>query len=666
MDTKNVLTIDVIIAKFVPILGAILFITWFWYLIYTSVWEAMSQAIRLWIWFFASFVIIGAWFSFSERLRYFSDVFIWGWILLLYGTLIYGSRTTDLAVAIIPEVATLVTAFIFTIIVAYFSSLRKSKVILVLGMLGAYLTPFVIWQNDVWASNISFNAYLVYFSTVNIVIFLLGKEVSTHDLIPLNLLGLFFGTYTFHSLIYSDVITIVHSEGFFVGNNFTLLLLAVIVSMGVFSIIYSSTYFKSKDEVWISAGYLIPLIWFLFQKEPLIITPIFELLSFLFIGCVYFVAWFFLRPMQGSRYQHVAAYAGWVICIIFAINTFFSGFNLYSSLLVAYTGCIFSGIYLFDGNKGERLLSAFFFSFLGGVLSFSYIYGKNPPDFPTIFSVLSLLPAISLAPLVHLQGKTPESVKKFLNIYSLIAFLLAILVILLRVLKSLDFWFAIFVLPGFLMVLFAYIQGNKNPTRGTLMRIGSIWVSVGFFWSFLYFIANFIPHVADTKHFWIDGGIFANWHFIKGIFAIMTYFLALKISRQIQKEEKSDRPSFLLVIFAYTSLLLVVNFSIITFCNDLWIVFTTGWVRAILTTLWWVVLSIFMLLIGIKYGHEYRSEKLLGLVLLFLSVGKIAFYDLSTMEMNKKIIVLMIVGWLIMFFSYFLQIKGYLKDKDVE
>lgn len=47
MDTRNELTIDMIIAKFVPILGAILFITGLGYLIYTSVWEAMSQTIRL-------------------------------------------------------------------------------------------------------------------------------------------------------------------------------------------------------------------------------------------------------------------------------------------------------------------------------------------------------------------------------------------------------------------------------------------------------------------------------------------------------------------------------------------------------------------------------------------------------------------------------------------
>ncbi len=35
----------------------------------------------------------------------------------------------------------------------------------------------------------------------------MGREIAVHDLIPLNLLGLFFGTYTLHKLIYTSKIT---------------------------------------------------------------------------------------------------------------------------------------------------------------------------------------------------------------------------------------------------------------------------------------------------------------------------------------------------------------------------------------------------------------------------------------------------------------------------
>jgi hypothetical protein len=665
MEQNNWLTVDIIIAKFVPILGALLFITGLGYLIYTSVWEAMDQTMRLGIGFFVSIVIIGSAFSFSDKLRYFADVVMGGGILLLYATLIYGSRTTEAATAIIPEVATLVTAFIFTLAVAYFSSLRKSKVILALGILGAYLTPFVIGQNDIWASNISFNAYLVYFAAVNIVVFLMGREIAIHDLIPLNLLGLFFGTYTLHHLIYTGDIQAV-SAGFFQSNTFTLILLAVLVVMSVMSIAFSSRYFSPREEVWISAWYLLPFLWFYFHSTALVGLSVgAQVFSYIVIAAAYFWAWYVLRPLETSRYQHVAAYVGGMIAVVFAVDAALGHYELYANILIAYIGLIFAVIYVLDGNKGERILAAFLFSFFGWLLSLIHIYSDSSNVvYPTVFAVLALVPAILLAVAVRIQGKTPDTMKRFIDVYSAIAALIAVLIVVIKVLKGMDFGFAIFVFPGFLMVLTAYIQWAKNPTRGTLMRVGTIWLSVGFFWSFLYFLSNFIPHVADDEHFWIDGGIFANWHYIKGVFAVVTYFLALQVSRDIQRIEKADRPSFLLVIMGYTTLLLLVNFAIITFCNDIGVAFETGGPRAIGTTIWWIVLSISMLMIGIHHGRGYRAEKLLGLLLLLLTIGKIAIYDLASMNMDKKIIVLMVVGGLIMMFSYFLQVKGYLKDEQ--
>lgn len=665
MEQNRWLTVDVIIAKFVPILGALLFITGLGYLIYTSVWEAMGQTMRLWVGFFVSIVIIGSAFSFSEKLRYFADVVMWGGILLLYGTLIYGSRTTDVALAVIPEVATIITAFIFTLFVAYFASFRKSKVILALGILGAYLTPFVIWQNDVWASNISYNAYLVYFAAVNMVIFFLWREIATHDLIPVNLGGLFFGTYTLHNLVYTDHVSVTWS-GFFHSENFTLILLAVLVMMSIFAIAQSSRFFSAKEEWWISAWYLLPLFWFIFHVELLwSVSNIMESLTYVLIAVGYFLAWAYLRPLESTRYQHISSYAWGIIAMIFALNSFFPEFHLYARILVAYIGLGFSILYALEWNKWERLLAAFLLTCFGAILSLIEIYGTNSHVlYPTLFAIVALIPAALVAPLAKLNTKTPDSMMQFMHVYSITAAIIAGIILVIKFIQDLDFAFAFFILPGFLMVLKSYFQETKNPTRSTLMRIGVIWLSIGFFSSFLYFLSNFIPHVADDEHFWKNGGIFTNWHWIKWVFAIATYFLALSVSRSIQRENKVDRPSFLLVIIGYTTLLLVVNFMIITFCNDIGVAFTTGGPRAIGTTLWWIVLSIVMLMIGIHYGHGYRSEKLLGLLLLMLTVAKIALYDLASMDMNKKIIVLMVVGGIIMMFSYFLQVKGYLKDSE--
>lgn len=665
MDTRNWLTIDMIIAKFVPILGALLFITGLGYLIYTSVWEALDQTVRLGIGFFVSVMIIGSAFSFSEKLRYFADVIMWAGILLLYGTLIYGSRTTDVATAVIPEIATIVTAFAFTVLVAYFASLRKSKVILSLGILGAYLTPFVIWQNDIWASNISYNTYLIYFAAVNTVIFFLGRELAIHDLIPLNLAWLFFGTYTLHHLVYSEHIADT-SLWFFQSPEFTLILLSLLVIMSIGSIALSSRYFSAKEEWWISAGYLVPLLWFVFHVELLgDIRFLIEATWYGIVAIGYFLAWWYLRPLESSRYQHIASYAGGIIALVFALNSFFPEFHLFARIIVAYIGLIFSLLYAFQGNKWERLLAAFLFTSFGALLSLSSIYGwSDEVLYPTLYALFALIPAIALAPIAKLQWHTAESMMKFINVYSLIATVIACIIIGIKFIEEVDFAFAFFILPGFLLVLKTYFQDPKASTRWTLMRIGVIWLSLGFFTSFIYFISNFVPHVADDEHFWKDGGIFTNWYWIKWVFALVTYFLALSVSRSIQREQHTDRPSFLLVIIAYTTLLLVVNFMIITFCNDIGVPFTTGGPRAIGTTIWWIVLSISMLMIGIHYGHGYRSEKLLGLLLLMLTVGKITLYDLSAMDMNKKIIVLMVVGGLIMMFSYYLQVRGYLKESE--
>lgn len=554
--------------------------------------------------------------------------------------------------------ATLVTAFAFTLGVAYFASLRKSKVILILGILGAYLTPFILGQNDTWSQNISFNSFLIYFAAVNVVIFMLGREIAIYDLIPLNLVGLFFGTYTLHALSYAGMTQV--GTGFFEGDIFTVILLTLLVIMSIAGIALSSRYFTGvKESTMLAFGYLAPLAWFIVHMEALSVSSGVRIVGFAVLALAYFVAWYILRPLAENRYQHVAVYSGGLIATIFAIIALFPDFNMYSSLLIAYIGLVFSVIYLIDGNKGERLLASLILSFIGGVLALMHIYGfeRGIITYPTLFALTALIPAILIAPLVRIQGKTHASVVELVNVYSATALTLAAFILIIRFIQSFDFSFAFLVFPGFLIVLWTYFSGPSSQNRGTMMRVGTGLVSIGFFYSFFSFVGALAPHVADNDYFFKNGAIFGNWDFIKAIFAVVTYFLALAISRDIQRIEKTDRPSFLLVIIAYTTLLLIVNYAIITICNDLGVVMSTGGPRAIGTTIWWIILSISMLMAGIQYGRGYRSEKLLGLMLLLLTIIKIGLYDLAMMDMDKKIIVLMVVGGLIMLFSYFLQVK---------
>lgn len=143
---------------------------------------------------------------------------------------------------------------------------------------------------------------------------------------------------------------------------------------------------------------------------------------------------------------------------MFGLNAFFPEFNLYAKIFIAYIGIFFAGMYTFS-NKGERIIAAFLFSFFGAILSLSHIYsGDYSIEFPTTLAVIALVPSMFLAPLAYLQEKTPETMKKFLRTYSFLAALVAGLLVLVKVLNNLDFAFAIFVLPGFIMILIAYMQ----------------------------------------------------------------------------------------------------------------------------------------------------------------------------------------------------------------
>ncbi len=130
------------------------------------------------------------------------------------------------------------------------------------------------------------------------------------------------------------------------------------------------------------------------------------------------------------------------------MKAFFPEFDLYSSLFIAYIGIIFAGLYCLEGSKGERLLAAFLFTFFGAILAFHNIYKDGSVvNYPTLFAVMALIPAMTLAPAVFFQGKTPDSMKHFANIYSLMACVIAIFIIGVKLLKTLDFSFAIFILP---------------------------------------------------------------------------------------------------------------------------------------------------------------------------------------------------------------------------
>jgi uncharacterized membrane protein len=126
--------------------------------------------------------------------------------------------------------------------------------------------------------------------------------------------------------------------------------------------------------------------------------------------------------------------------------------------------------------------------------------------------------------------------------------------------------------------------------------------------------------------------------------AIIFYFL-LKKQRDMATVTK-EHPSFFLTLLAVVSTLLIVNHELITSFNYLEIEKidqqTFGF-RALTTTIWWVSLSAYLIYRGSKVLN-YKPEKILGLVLLGISVLKIVFYDLTHVNNNLKIVILIVVG----------------------
>jgi hypothetical protein len=657
---RESITMDKIIEKFIPIVGALFLIIGFGYLIYANAWVNLSMEIRITLGFFFSVVLIGSSFSFSEKMRYFADIGIGSGVLLFYGTLIYSSRTTELAVAMIPEMVTLITAAFFTIAVSYFASKRNSKVILILGMVGAYITPFVIGQNDVWVDNISFNAYLLYFFAINVAVFLMGREISVRDIIPLNIAGLFLGVSTLWGLSTTDKINTVTSGNIFSGEVFTGVLFMMLVVFSTWSILLSAQKFLDKDDGYLSLGYIAPIIWFVFNIANLtslsdnLVGTLYAVIAF---SC--FAGWHYTQGTS-TRLQHGAMYASGLISAFMAVFAFFQEFNVITSMLMTYTSLIFGLLYVLDTSKTERFISYLLVSVLGSVLSLFYILDENS-RYETLLIVIALVPAMS-AYFIARYDSTKEYIQ-LATAYSAGAAMLALLFIISDFLEYVDIDLIIFYLTPLAFLTYVAFAKLEHDSRSKMLKLTMYWFAFGFATTFFMLVESIYPAPTNTFIF-TNTNLPTDWLMIKGVIATVILFLGLHISRRLQSEQVVPRPSFILVIFGFATLLLTGNYIIYALMNDFSVSMAQGGPRAIATTLWWASIAIYMLYAGIRLGKKYHAEKLLGLLLLGITLIKVILYDIQTMGMQNKIVILMIVGGAMLMFSYRVKSKGLLKSSD--
>ncbi|MBP9780262.1 DUF2339 domain-containing protein, partial [Candidatus Gracilibacteria bacterium] len=469
----------------------------------------------------------------------------------------------------------------------------------------------------------------------------------------------FIGTSTLYHLSYAEGISKASTNNFFTSELFSAILFLTLVVFSLWSILLSAKQFEQKDEGYLALGYLAPVLWFIWNLASL--TQIMDstrgaLYAILAASCFY--GWSVLRGMH-TRFQHTALYASGILSTILAFFAFIPELSFYSSLAIAYSSLVFGALFVMDSSKGERLVSYGLLSLMGALLAIIHI--ESDVSFQSFFVTIALVPAMG-AYFLALRGKNQNAIE-LAKFYSFTAFLIAVIFLFRDFLKYVDLGFLLFfVVPLSILGYSRFSDKQSREVESGILRATMVWFGFGFVTTFLALVGSVYPAPGDTFIF-THANNPTDWILIKGVFATIILFLGLSISRKLQSKQVEKRPSFLLVIFGYATLLLTVNYIILAIMNDIEIPMGQGGPRAIATTLWWIAIALYMLIVGIRKGARYHSEKLLGLLLLALTVGKILLYDLETMAMQNKIIVLMVVGGALMMFSYGVHTKGWLQGE---
>jgi hypothetical protein len=95
----------------------------------------------------------------------------------------------------------------------------------------------------------------------NISIFLLGKEIALRDLIPLNMLGLFFGTSSVYYFGFENSTSSWY--GIISDATISAFLLLLLAGFSIYTIAINAKKFNTKEEGYLTVSYLMPLIWFM-------------------------------------------------------------------------------------------------------------------------------------------------------------------------------------------------------------------------------------------------------------------------------------------------------------------------------------------------------------------------------------------------------------------
>ena len=637
--TDNNSLVDKLVQKILPIVGVLFIVGGLSYLFYTWLWGVMDKTARLAFGFFIAVAFMGSGFGLQQKLKQFSDVIIGGGILIFYISLIYWSRFESPSDMLIPEVASLGIALLFALAVWYFSQLRQSRTILGMGILGAYMTPFFLGQEWVWDFQLGYNSFLIYFLGINIALFFAAKKIFLKDIVLFNMMGLFVASASMNYLYTSGTI-----------DQISLVLFVAIIGFSIYTLASTSQAFEKSENTYFALGCFLPILWFIgntvlgddFSSLQLFI-------SFWAIAAIYFWAWYTLRNTIKQQ-EYIPMYIGWVAALIMMILSFQQDLEDYVGLVIGLVSIVFAGLYLVNPLK-QRLLSYFGMALFGGIVN-ALIFGAKYNDAGS-YPYLIIIGFIPLMLGFIMSKKVETAMWQILNIFASFSAVISGLILINRLYIGLDIplSFIFLTVPALVIMISLFVSKNDPKVEKDFIIGATILAVLWYFVTFFILLDRIYPAPV-----WIYP--FHTRESLIGITSAIIFYGLLKKQRNMAVATK-DHPSFFLTLLTVVATLLVVNQELITSFNYIDIdtldqqVF---WFRALTTTLWWVTLSAYLIYRGTKVLN-YKPEKILGLVLLGITILKIVFYDLTHADTNLRIFILIVVGAIMLWVSYYANQK---------
>jgi hypothetical protein len=660
IDENRPSTIDYIIKKWFPVIGVLFVVGGLSYLFYDGLWKNINEIGRLAIGFIFGILFITGGYTFENKLRGFGDVIIGGGVLIMYITLIFGSRFQSAEIAIIPEVFALVIALAFSIAIAFYAYSRKSKYILIMGALGGYLTPFFVGRagefRNYLESEVTFQyelglpVFLIYFLAIGLAVFIVSNKMFLKGVGLLNSVGLFLGTFS--------LVT-------FMGGEFsenTILLAAfsmVVILLHIAAMVINAKKFKSETDPFLIGGYALPFIWFVIMVRSFLDDNLSNTVNaglFATVAATYFAGWHYLRNITNSD-KHFTLYIGGLASIVMGMTYIIPSLGEYQGLFLSVVSLIFIALYIIKESVSREVSMLMFAA--GGVLfnlniadeiSFG---GMGELSGISVFIILTLIPFILMTPAFGLMKKESE----FWTIRKISGYFASMVVVLILVVDIFD-WekipmeFLFLTVPALVLVVMGLIE-KKAISRQKFFDISVGIVSLGFVWTLAIMLSK-LSIASEQNNF------LATRESLIGVTTLMVMFLAVYGYKKLVEDGVMKRVPFIVTFILYLVLWAVVTHEIIGILNSLGLDFSNQaieGIRAFTVTIWWAGLALWMMF-SAELSSGLRDQKNIGFSLLAMTILKLIFYDLANVNTNLKVFLFIIIGAAITAVSYYANKKG--------